>query len=128
MPRDVVPMESAPAGLRQLLHHPVHRKQHVRPVADEQAAPHLDAGGFQGVDFPQQGGRIDDQPVADHRLLSRVQNPAGNQLQNELLIADHHRVARVVAALIARHDVEPGGEADRRSSLCPRLPTEIPRL
>jgi len=39
-----------------------------------------------------------------------MQNPAGDQLQNELLIADDHRVARVVAALITRYDVEPGGE------------------
>ena len=69
-----------------------------------------DAGRFQRLDLAQQRRRIDHQAVADHGLLARAQNAARNQLQNELLLADEDRVAGVVAALIARHDVESLGE------------------
>ena len=95
---------------RHLLHQPVHRKQHVRAVADEQVPAHRDAGRFQRLDLREQRRRIDHQPVADHGLLPRPQDAARNQLQNELLLADEHRVAGVVPALIAGDDIEALGE------------------
>ena len=66
----------------------------------------VDARRLQRLDLREQRRRIDHQPVADDRLDSRAQNPDRDQLQDELLVADAHRVAGVVAALIARHDVE----------------------
>ena len=53
---------------------------------------------------------VDHQAVADHRFFARAQNPAGDQLQNELFLADKDSVAGVVSALVARHHVEPLGE------------------
>ena len=49
-------------------------------------------------------------PLPITAVHARPQNAAGNQLQNELLFPDEDRVAGVVAALIARHDVEALGE------------------
>ena len=85
-------------------------KQHLRAIADPEVAAHLDAGRFQHLDFAEQRAGIDDQPVADDRLFSRPQNAAGNELEDELLIADAHRMAGVMAALVARHDIEVRGE------------------
>ena len=111
MPREVVPMETRPGRASDIF-------SIMRCAGNSTCArllmkrlpAHRDAGRFERVDFRQQRGRIDDQAVADHGLLARAQNAAGNQLQNELLLADEHRVAGVVPALIARHDIEPLGE------------------
>jgi hypothetical protein len=53
---------------------------------------------------------IDHQAVADNGLFSGPQDSARNQLQNEFPVADEHRVAGIMPALIARDDVEPAGE------------------
>ena len=42
---------------------------------------HVDAGGFERIDFVEQRGRIEHQAVADHRLLAGAQNAARDQLQ-----------------------------------------------
>ena len=68
---------------------------------------HRHARRFQRLDLAEQRGRVDHQPVADHGLLPGTQNAARNQLQDEFLLADENRVARIVSALIARHDIEP---------------------
>ena len=70
-------------------------------------AAHRDAGRFQRLDLAQQRRRVDHQAVADHGLLPGTQNAARDQLEDELLLADENRVAGIVAALIARHDIEP---------------------
>ena len=71
---------------------------------------HLNSRRFQGFDLGEQRRRVDHQAVADHGLLPGPQNAARNQLEDELLLADEDRVARVVSALIARDDIEPFGE------------------
>ena len=50
------------------------------------------------------------QAVADDGPLPGPQDAAGNQLEDELLLADEDGVAGVVAALVARHDIEALGE------------------
>ena len=70
----------------------------------------VDAGDFQGFRSRQQRRRIDHQAVADDGLLAGPQNAARDQLEDEFLFADEDRVAGVVAALIARHDIEALGE------------------
>ena len=82
----------------------------MRAIADEEIARHRDAGGFQRIDLGEQRGRIDDQAVADDGLLAGPQDAARDQLEDELLFADEDGVAGIVAALIARDDVEPFGE------------------
>ncbi len=49
-------------------------------------------------------------PLPITACLAGPQNAARNQLQHELLLADEDRVAGVVAALIARDDIEALGE------------------
>ena len=98
--------DPALAAFRHFLHHAMGGKQHVRAIADAQIGGDRDAGRFQSIDLAQQRGGVDDQAVADHGLLPGTQNAARDQFQNELLFADENRVAGIVPALIARHDVE----------------------
>ena len=56
--------------------------------------------------FVEQRGQIDHHAVADDGLHAGAQNAAGDQLEDELLLADEDGVAGVVAALVARDDVE----------------------
>jgi hypothetical protein len=65
---------------------------------------------FEGIDFGEQGGGIDHQPITDHGLFAVAQDAAGDEFEDEPLLADEDRVSGVVAALIARHDIEPFGE------------------
>ena len=71
---------------------------------------HVDAGRFKRLHFFEQRGQVDHHAVADHGLHARAQNAAGDQLENEFLLADEDGVAGVVAALIARDDIETLGE------------------
>jgi len=58
------------------------------------------------VDLGQQLLGVDDDPVADDARRPLVQDARRHKVQDELLIADHHRVARVAAALGPDHHVE----------------------
>lgn len=76
----------------------------MRPVADGELLADIDAGALQRLDFIQQRRWIHHHSVANDGLNARPQNAARNQLEDELAVADEHRVAGVVPALIARHD------------------------
>jgi hypothetical protein len=76
---------------------------HLEPLAT--AAPRL-----QHVDLVQQHLRIDHHAVADDRHDVVVQHARGNELEREGLPVDHQRVPRVVAALVADHQVHLLGE------------------
>ena len=56
--------------------------------------------------FEQRSG-IDDDAVPDNALLALVQNPRGDQVQDKLVRSHDNRMARVVAALVARNDIRP---------------------
>ena len=58
----------------------------------------------QAVHLPEQDLEVDHHAVADDRCAGRGQDPAGQQVQRELRIADDHGVPGVVAALVA-HDI-----------------------
>ena len=64
----------------------------------------------QRVDFLHEGEGIEHHAVADHAAAALAQHAAGNQLQDELLAVDGDRVSGIVAAGIARHDLEALGE------------------
>ena len=75
----------------------------VRVRADHQPRG-VHAAGDQAVHLAEQHLEVDHHAVADHRHARGRQDPAGQQVQGELRIADHHGVPGVVAALVA-HDV-----------------------
>ena len=61
----------------------------------------IDAAGFQAVDLLEEHFRVHDHAVADHRGEVRVDDAGGQQMQGVRLVADHHAMARVVAAVEA---------------------------
>jgi hypothetical protein len=67
----------------------------------------IDALAAYRVDFAEQCPRIDDHSVADDRQLARPDHPRGKKAQFVLDIADHQRVAGIVAALKAHDDIGP---------------------
>ena len=80
------------------------RQDEMRLVADQQPVADLDAQARQLVDLGEERLRIDDHAVADDAGDALVQDAGRNEVQDELAPADIHRMARVVAALIAGHD------------------------
>ena len=62
---------------------------------------------FEPVDLAQQHARVEDDPVADHAGLVRVEDPRGDQVELELLAFADDRVAGVVAALEAHDHLGP---------------------
>ena len=82
------------------------RENQVRFVADDQSVLDVDAVSHQLVNLCEQRLRIHDDAVADDARDARVQNPRGNQPEDELRAVDVHRVAGVVTALIASHQRE----------------------
>ena len=85
------------------------RQNQVRLVADEQPVADVDPESRQLLDLGEQRLRIDDHAVADDAHDALVQDARRNEVQDELLAADIHRVPRVVAALIASDDREMRG-------------------
>jgi hypothetical protein len=80
------------------------RKDEVGLVADEQPAGHVDAERLDLIDLRKERVRIDDDAVADDAGDARMQDARRNQVQDEFLAADVHRMAGVVSALIPRND------------------------
>ena len=93
------------------LAHPIQiavvRQDDVRAIGHEQAAADVDPGGAEFVDLVEERLQVDDHTVPDHARDAGVQDAGGNEAQDELAAARVNGVARVVPALIARHDREP---------------------
>src|SRR4051794_2608048 len=64
----------------------------------------------QPLDLAGENSRVDDDAVADRADLARVEDPGGDQVELEGLTVADDRVAGVVAALKADHDVRLLGE------------------
>ncbi len=58
------------------------------------------------IDFLHEGKRVEHHAIADDAAAAFAQHAAGNQLQDELLALDGDGVSRIVAAGIARDDLE----------------------
>jgi hypothetical protein len=78
-------------------------RDHVRVGAHLEQAD-VDASGDQRVELLEQHREVDHHAVADHRRHAGAEDAAGQQVQRVLLVADHHGVAGVVAA-VELHDV-----------------------
>ncbi len=98
------------ARFRHLFHQPVKREDHMRAIADPQLRLHINPSRFEHGHFLGQGCQIHHHAIADHCDHARAQNPARDQLENELLLADKYGMPGVMAALIPRHDIEAFGQ------------------
>src|SRR5271166_4277633 len=82
-------------------------QNHVRAVADEQIFVDAHASGAQRIHFFDEGKRVEHDPVANYAAAALTQHAAGNELKDELLAMNRDRVSGVVAAGVARYDLEP---------------------
>ena len=126
MPRPVVPILPSPAAaLAQLVELAVQRQDQRGVLGDAQVAGvDLDALRFAArpISSPSaQGSTTTPLPMTDS-LPGRT-TPEGSRDELVGLVADHQRVAGVVAALEAHDDVGALATASRRSCPCPRRPT-----
>ncbi|KMO72613.1 hypothetical protein MOBUDSM44075_03956 [Mycolicibacterium obuense] len=84
--------------------------QQVR-VGRQQQPIGVHAAVFEAAQLGQQHARVDDDAVADHVGHAGRQNARRNEVQGEVLPRrKHHRVAGVVAALVAHHPLNPSTE------------------
>ena len=111
MPRSVVPILRSPRASSDSASRPrwcgrirCARSESTQVVAD------LDAERLELARLLLERHGIDHDPVADDAQDPRVQDPRRNQVQHEALPAHDHGVARVVAAVVARHDLDARGE------------------
>ncbi len=73
-------------------------RDHVRVRADLEPA-RVESSCVQGLELGEKHLEVDDDAVADHGNDTRRQDAGGQQVQRVLLVADHDRVAGVVAAV-----------------------------
>ena len=89
----------------------VDRQDQADVLGDRQRLrAHADALPRHGVDLVQQRPGIDHHAVADHGELAAPHHARRQQAQLVLDAVHHQRVAGVVAALKAHHDIGPAGE------------------
>ena len=98
------------AAFRHFFHDSMKGKNHVGPVADGKLPGDVYAGLSEHFYLVDQSRRIHYNAVSDDCLDAGTQYPAGNQLENEFLLADKDRVAGVVPTLVTRHDRKLFGE------------------
>ncbi len=124
MPREVVPIFTRRGSIfGGEFDHAMVGQDHMRAIADEQAAIDLYAGLAQGRDFLEEGHGIEHNAVADHAAASDAQHAAGHQLQDEFLAIDDDGMAGIVSSGIARHDGDLFGEDVDDLAPCPHRPT-----
>ena len=79
-------------------------------LAEILQAADVDAAALEPLDLVEQHLRVDHDAVADRAGQARVEDPRRDQVELELLAVAHDRVAGVVAALKADHEVGLLGE------------------
>jgi len=102
-------LQASQAGLARGVQQQVVGHDQVGVGRDPQAA-HVDPPSPQAVDLLGQHLGVDDDAVADHARLARVEDPRRDQVELPLDALAHDRVAGVVAALEADDRVRPLGE------------------
>ena len=82
------------------------RQQCMGAGRNEETAVGGDPAPVETVDLLEEGLRTDHHAVAEDTLGALVQNPRRDQMECEVLIAELDGVARIVATLITRDDIE----------------------
>ena len=93
-------LRPAEPGLAGDVERPVVRQDHVRGEARPEPA-RVDAARGQRVELVDQRRRVDDDARPDERDDVRIEDPGRDEVELEDLVAEHQRVAGVVAALVA---------------------------
>jgi hypothetical protein len=89
------------------LDHPVIGQDDVRTAGDEETAVDVEAGFAHAVNLVQEINGIEDDAVADDAYAIGANDAAGNELQDELVLANDDGVPGVMAAGVTRHGGEP---------------------
>ena len=92
------------------LDHAVVGQDDLRAVGDEEMAVDIDAELAHAVDFAEECNGIEHHAVADDAFAARAKHAAGNELQDELVLANDDGVPGIVPAGVARHGGEPLAE------------------
>jgi len=79
-------------------------------IGDEEVAVDLDAEVADLGDFLEEGDGVEDDTVADDAFAAGAEYAAGNELEDELLVAVDDGVTGVMAAGVARDGAEPLAE------------------
>ena len=74
---------------------------HVGPAGESKVGVDLDVAGSKAIDLLEKLGRIDHHAIADDAGAAGKQNSGWHQMEGVPLVADHHRVARVRAAVVS---------------------------
>ena len=90
------------------------RRNNVRTLTHQQSGA-VHTAAFQAVDLFEKHFRINNNTVADNRSRGRADDAGGQQVQRIRFVADHHGMARIVAA------VEAGNIVDLRADQVGRL-------
>ena len=88
----------------------VGREDDVGAVGELQVLAHLDARGPEARDLGDEGPRVDDEAVADDVQDPLPADAGRDEAEGEVAVFELDGVAGVVAALVARDDVEGGGD------------------
>ena len=78
----------------------------MSPIADFELRSHINARSLERGDLLHKSSWVDDHAIANNSLNSGTQDPARDQLEDELLILDENGVARVVPALVTGNGLE----------------------
>jgi hypothetical protein len=112
IPRRVVPT----AAFHGPVQRDVIRHDDVSVLADPDPV-NLDAAAGEHVQLADECGGIDDHAIADNRGDVRIQHARRHEVELEDLLAEHDRMAGVVAALIADNGRDVLGQKVRRLPL-----------
>ena len=108
MPLLVVPIFlPSRRALRRQLDHAVVGQDHLRAVGDEETPIDVDAHLANAADLVEKVDGIEHHAVADDALAPRPKHAAGNELQDELVLANDDGVPGVMPAGVARHGGKP---------------------
>ena len=97
-------------ALRSQLDHAVVGQDDLCAVGDEEIPVDFDAELANAADFAEECDGIEDNSIADDALATRAKHAAGDELQDELVLANDDGVPGVVTAGVARHGGKPLAE------------------
>ena len=86
------------------------RQDEVGPVGEDEVRADLDTEPSQLVRLALERDRVHHHSVADHAQDPLVEDPGGDEVEDELPPAHDHGVARVVPAVVAGHHLDPRGQ------------------